>query len=408
MRATVDRVPPTSHRGVVVLLAALVSIALSVFLLAMGGGPLRAQGTLPTRLLQPGDLVHQGSFTIPSMREPNNGHPCEWTQGVIAFNPANESLFLVCLTWTQFVAEIKIPALGGQATELQSPRDALEGRIHRIQPPKAGPGSKQIGGMHVAGDQLIVSAFVYYDADPATGATASHFVRSTDLSSASVQGPFRVGSLNPAFYAGYFAPVPAAWQSALGGDLLNGQCCLSIISRTSYGPSVSSVRQADLLAARNASPATMLIGYPADRALAAWNSTGPLFNGTTIMRGVLLPDNTATVLFFGRHGMGKFVYAGGTNAPPYEPHVWAYNAHDLAAVRRGNKRPWDVRPYATWKLADNLGADIGGVALDPATGRIFVTENHGDGVKPRIHVFTIGQPAGPASERSRTGVGSLH
>jgi hypothetical protein len=47
-------------------------------------------------------------------------------------------------------------------------------------------------------------------------------------------------------------------------------------------------------------------------------------------------------------------------------------------------------------------AHIGGVALDPATGRIFVAENYGDGVKPRIHVFTISDPSPPVAERATT------
>ena len=370
---------------------------LAIILLALYVASPRAQ-VLPTRLLQATDLVHEGSFTLPNAQDTTGTYGFDYAQGVLAFNPARNSLFVVGHDWNQQVAEVSIPALGGTATVLQPFVDALGGRITQINP--TDPNAKKIGGMAVIGNQLVLTAYSYYDG--AMSATASHFVRPVTLTASGLQGPFRVGSLNPGFYAGYFAPVPAAWQAALGGSLLNGQCCLGIVSRTSYGPSVSVVNPADLTAARANTPATMLVGYPeAHATLAAWASTGPLFNGTTIMRGLVLPEGTATVLFFGRHGMGTWCYGEpttckdpedsgkGTHAYPYEPHVWAYNAADLAAVRAGTKQPWDVKPYATFRLPGLTKAGIGGVTVDPATGRIFVSEQFGDGAKLRIHVFGI-------------------
>ena len=375
-------------------------LALVVIALALAGAAPRSQTALPTKLVQVADLVHEGSFTLPNAQDTTGTYGFEYAQGVLAFNPARNSLFVVGHDWNQQVAEVSIPALGGTATVLQPFVDALGGRITQINP--TDPNAKKIGGMAVIGNQLVLTAYSYYDG--AMSATSSHFVRPVTLTASGLQGPFRVGSLNPGFYAGYFAPVPAAWQAALGGTLLNGQCCLGIVSRTSYGPSVSVVNPADLTSARANTPATMLVGYPeAHATLAAWASTGPLFNGTTIMRGVVLPEGTATVLFFGRHGMGTWCYGEpttckdpedsgkGTHAYPYEPHVWAYNANDLAAVRAGTKQPWDVKPYATFRLPGLTKAGIGGVAVDPATGRIFVSEQFGDGAKLRIHVFRIGQ-----------------
>ena len=377
----------------------------SFTLLAVAGiMPLRSQSALPTKLVQQGDLSYLGSFTLPDVQDTAGRNGFEYAQGVIAFNPANQSLFIVGHDYGQQVAEVTIPALGQRATVIQGFRDPLEGRINQINP--SDPNSKKIGGMTVIGDRLVLTAYSYYDGNGS--ASSSHFVRSTNLSSGGVQGPFRVGTTNPGLMAGYFAPIPAAWQAALGGTLLNGQCCLSIITRTSFGPSASVVSPSELVAAKNPSSATMLVGYPEGTTpLAGWESTGPLFNGTTIMRGVLLPENTATVLFFGRHGMGKYCYGEaaacndpedggkGTHAYPYEPHVWAYNANDLAAVKAGSRKPWDVKPYATWRLPSQIkGAGIGGVAVDPATGRIFVTEQGGDGVKLRVHVLAIGGSSG--------------
>jgi len=367
---------------------------------------LQAQ-SLPTRLLTEADLIHQGSFTVPDMVDlgvpwANGGAPqyCAYTQGVIAYNTANNSLFLVCHVHTQTVAEISIPALGGQATQLQAPRDVTEGRLNNTLQPPGGPGgSKQIGGLAVINGKLVITAFVYYDADPDFRAIKSHFVRGLSVSApGTVQGPFRIGNIppGPAFFAGYMGPIPTVWQAALGGDFFAGQCCLGIVSRTSYGPSVSAVLKANLASGLDPVPAQHLVGYPEPTVLSAWDSTGPLFNGTTNMRGVLLPENSASVIFFGYHGMGQFIYQGGTTASPYEPHLWFYNANDLAAVKAGTKQWYEPRPYRTARLPGLQEASIGGVTLDPATGRIYVAENYGDGVKPRIHVFTIsGAPTTP-------------
>jgi glutamine amidotransferase PdxT len=135
-----------------------------------------------------------------------------------------------------------------------------------------------------------------------------------------------------------------------------------------------------------------------------------VFSLTSQIRGVVLPNGTASVLFFGKHGTGPFCYGEvptectdpsntykGGHAYPYVPHVWAYNANDLAAVKAGKKRPWDVTPYAVWNLSD-LGADIGGVAVDPATGRIFVIEIYGNGTMPRAHVYTISGASAPTAD----------
>lgn len=376
----------------------------------LGDGGADAPAQAPTRLVRGEDLVHQGSFTLPNVQDTRGNYAFEYAQGVIAFNPAANSLFVVGHDWNQQVAEISIPSVGGVATVRQPFRDPLDGRIGAINP--ADSNSKKIGGLLVEGDRLIIAAYSYYDG--ASTAIASHFVRSVDLSAGGTRGPFRVGSLNPAFYAGYFARVPVPWQQALGGSLLNGQCCLGVIARTSYGPSISVVSPADLVAARQPTPATMVVGYPEEhQTLAGWASTGPLFNGTTIMRGAAVPAGTGSLLFFGRHGMGPFCYgepdvckdpvdAGkGTHAYPYEPRVWAYALSDLAAVRAGRRRPWDVKPYATWRLPGLTKADIGGVAYDPDTGRLFVSEVNGDGARLRIHVFAVRADPGSQPNQSR-------
>lgn len=357
-------------------------------------------GFAQTREIQQGDLLYQGSFTFENAKATCSAGTVDfaYVQGVIAYNPANRSLFVVGHDHCQHVAEFRVPEIGGVATVLQPFRDVAGGRLGEINP--SDPGSKKIGGLMVIGDRLVASAYSYYDGGGT--ATSSHFVHSTNLSDPGAQGPFRVGSMNPGFYAGYFAPVPPEWQDRLGA-VLNGQCCLSIISRTSFGPSVSSVNPTDLIAARNPTSATMLVGYPEGHlTLGDGTATGPVFNLTSTVRGVVLPKGTASVLFFGSHGLGRYCYGEvpaecddpanankGGHAYPYRPQVWAYRASDLAEVKAGRRRAWDVEPYATWRLPVLRDHRIGGVAVDEDSGRIFVLESYGDGERPRVHVFTI-------------------
>jgi hypothetical protein len=89
---------------------------------------------------------------------------------------------------------------------------------------------------------------------------------------------------------------------------------------------------------------------------------------------MVFPSGSRSLLYFGTQGIGKFCYGEGTSDPslngkptpdgtiwcydpdnsskgthayPYVPEVWAYDARDLLAVRRGLKKPWQVKPYAT-------------------------------------------------------------
>ena len=81
---------------------------------------------------------------------------------------------------------------------------------------------------------------------------------------------------------------------------------------------------------------------------------------------------------------------GGYNAPPYVAQVWAYNADDLVKVKTGQLQPWQVLPYAVWHLNLPFGStEVGGVAYDSATQRLFVTQRFGDGEKSVIHVYKV-------------------
>ena len=205
--------------------------------------------------------------------------------------------------------------------------------------------------------------------------------------------------------SGYMATVPVEWQSSLGAPALTGQCCLPIVSRTSYGPAVFAFDPAEL-GHGDAARATPLLYYPASHPLGDWGTQNPYFNGSTEIRGLVLAEGTRSLLFFGRHGTGPFCYgtgdhcgdpsspAKGTHAYPYQYQVWAYDVLDLLQVKDGKKQPWEVKPYSTWSLdlpfmPSNGSVALNGAAYDSATGRLFLSQAFGDRKQPLIHVFTV-------------------
>jgi hypothetical protein len=378
---------------------------LAVAMLSLLGYAARVHTEADLRV-QEGDLVYQGAFRVPQGKF--GGSSFDYGGTALAFNPARDSLFCVGHDWQQQVAEISIPRVTrsdtldalATASVLQPFADPTEGKMYKVDDTANGI---KVGGLIVYQDRLYETAYSYYDGDASQ--EDSHFVSGLDLSvPGDVRGPYRVGKVGAGFVSGYFGVVPEAWRSRFGAPVLNGQCCLSVLSRTSYGPALFAVDVASLGEKRSI-PATPLAYYPADHPLAQWDSTNPFFNGSTEVRGVVFPEGTKSVLFFGRHGTGKFCYGTGeacddpvqpykgTHGYPYAYYVWAYDADDLLAVRNRKKDPWEVRPYATWTLTFPYGtkgrAVLGGAAYDPETGRIFVSQQFADGDLPVIHIFTV-------------------
>ncbi len=381
-------------------LAALLAVSAALGLVGFAQPPASAP------LVLPADLAYVGTFRLPPGQ--SDRERFDYGATALAYRPGHDSLIMVGHDWFQLAAEVDIPlpATAGRVEDLpvakirQPLADVLDGRIGEI-----GEGSAKIGGLLPWGDSLIVSAYLYYDA----GATQvrSHFRSSPVLSrSGDLQGPFKVGRGEAGFVSGYMTSIPEAWRAALGGPALTGQCCLSIISRTSFGPSVSVFDPADV-GVKNPVPASMVLGYPADHpSLGECGQQSSVFNCTTSMGGVVFPPGTRSVLFFGRQGTGPYCYgeggaagacpdptseAKGPHAYPYVHQVWAYDVLDLIAVKQGRRRPWDVRPYRTWTLSlphSTESREIWGAAYDPARGRIFLSTGVAGGDRV-VHVLGI-------------------
>ena len=129
----------------------------------------------------------------------------------------------------------------------------------------------KVGGLLPYQNQLFAS--VYIQGDIRGSQKFSHFVSSPTLTIAGdAAGPFELNRpdcnpltnancLGAGFFSGYFGRIPFEWQTALGGPVLNGQCCLNVIGRTSYGPALFAVDPTQL-GVTTPLPAKPLVYYP--------------------------------------------------------------------------------------------------------------------------------------------------
>jgi hypothetical protein len=378
--------------------------------------------TDPTNLrrLELADLVYEGAFRLPPTDE---GDSFSFGGRPLAYNPEHNSLFVG--THSKKIAEVSIPqpAQGPGIASLPFARylqpfsDPTEGRITEV----ADDGTA-LGGLLVHAGQLFGSGYIHYDANNTQ--TVSHFVRPLDLSQRVASKLVRVWQNGKSgFVAGYMASVPPEWQSRLGGPAVTGQCCLSIVMRTSHGPAAFAFDPADVEGGKTAA-AHPLLYYPHDHpTLGKWEATNPTYGATTQVGGVALINGTRTALFVGRNGLGEFCYGGGTSdeslkgkrgadgetqcfdpsssdkgqhAYPYRYQFWAYDLGELAEVRAGKRDPWEVKPYAVWPFElpfPEPGVRVGGVAYDASRQRLFVAQLQADrdgyAHRPLIHVFRV-------------------
>ncbi len=403
-------------------------------------------------LIQRSDLIYEGAFRVPKGQLGSTTYSkFAYGGSAIAFNPARNSLFIIGHPYENLLFEISIPEIVNSnnindlktAELLQEPVDITEGHWANLALDGSALSHPVPGGFLLFNNRLIGSAYVYYDGG--YEGYRSHFYASPNWSESGpgFHGMYRVGITdrpNGGFVGGYMALIPPEWRGALGGPALTGLGGISIISRSSYGP-CAWVFNPDDLGVKDPAPATMLVGYPQGHTtLGNWSEASLYFNMVSEIRGLVFPYGTSTLLFFGRHGLGKTgqgdtCYGAGTSDPsldgkevdglhycydptdsskgchgyPYVYRIWAYDAHDLLKVKNGDinpqtgqpYKPWDITPYAIWNLSFPFAienAHIMGAAYDPSTQRVFISEYGGEryGMEPYplIHVYRVNVPDG--------------
>ncbi len=404
-------------------------------------------------LLYKDNISWTGAFRVPLV-DGGGGDPGTFNYGGRmssideSGNGGAGSIFMTGYNEETKIGEISIPAIVNnpsnvnalnRATLLQSLVDPTEGTYTQV----SGP---MMQGFYTNGSTLIMSVWQYYG----DSQTKTHWTRPRNLSNTgSVAGPKELVVSNyvddgipwhtpgttwkPRSYGGYMGPIPAAWQTALGGSVLTGLGGIPTNSSSSNGPSAYSFDPSDM---NDTNPKVNgLLAYPLDVNLAkqvgievpgdAWDmSSGSVFwNNSSEVRGVAFPEGTDSVLFLGDAGVGPDFWYGQGGAVPdpgteslwgYDPYgnhqgnhcwprtyvIWAYRAADLAAVHAGSKLHYEITPYAVWTFTVpwyekqsivDQGALIPmfGAAYRASTNQIYVSAHTADDSQPLIHVLDI-------------------
>jgi hypothetical protein len=416
---------------VLILLTGLMAMGMAALAIPLASAssagtlqPVRiAPVTDPTKLprLSFEQLRYVGAFRLPAGE--THGDTFASGGGPLALNPQGPTLYIGARSGR--VAEITIPnplatadiASLPVASFVQPFSDPAEGRLKEI-----ADDGVALSGLLVYRGRLFGTASIYYDAN--NSQSRSHFSRPLTLAERGASAFARVGeSGRTGFVAGYLATVPPEWQTKLGGPAITGQCCVPIVSRTSWGPAAFAWDPAELDAKGRAS-VTPLVYYDNEhQTLGPWSGSNPVYGATVEMGGLALIAGTRTALFIGRNGIGEFCYGNGTgdkslagtlgpdneklcydpvssskgqHAYPYRYQIWAYDLDDWAAVKAGKKDPWEVKPYAVWPFelpTPEPRMRIAGIAYDASRQRLYISQYEADrdgyDYRPLIHVYQV-------------------
>jgi hypothetical protein len=350
-------------------------------------------------LFDPAALGFVGAFRLPT--GDFGASTVDYAQGPIALGADGVTLFVVGHAHHQAIAEFAIPPLGAGPAPAdlpmaEAPRQPFAAILER-----AGGGNPQgldrVGGLLLVpgpdGPQLLVNAYVYYDAPGTVTHTTLALRDPADLAGSPVDGPYAFEG-GAGHTAGWLAPVPDAYRDALGGDHLTGHASgIPIISRTSVGPSAFAFDTAAFDGPPGTVPTTRLLDFDLDHPLHAdldADGDNPLWTHLSQATvGVIVPG-TRTYLTLGHSGghRGGVCYkctqsdghtCGGycaRDADDTDAYAWAWDLLDLVAVRQGRLAPYAVRPYAFGPLElPLLGPErrIGGGAFDADRGLLYLT-----------------------------------
>ena len=373
--------------------------------------------TLP--LLQVDQLEYLGGFRLPVHDDFSFG------EGAIAFRPDTGGLYVgtrAIAGWR--VAEIAIPPLvnNGDVTQMNVAQfnqlfaDPMEGHKDEVE-----PADTSLNSLLVYGGRLYGTVSSFYDANDTQ--RKSHFSRSLTLNEPNTFSGWSEVT-NPVQHAGFvsglLAAVPEVWRERLGGPALTGNCCLSVIMRTSWGPAAFAFDPANV--GQESFPATPLLYYNGEHpTLGLWSHSNPTYGGTTQITGLVMIEGTRTALYFGRNGIGEFCYGDGTNdlskhdvtegtthwcydpvnsgkgqhAYPYSYQFWAYDLNELARVKLGEIEPWVPEPYKVRPFefpTTDLLIEPGSATYDAQNQIIYVAQRKADppaGYQPVIHAFRV-------------------
>lgn len=376
-------------------------------------------------LLKANNWQYEGAFLLPN---PTDGYNTklsfEMSEGVMAYNPANDSLFIVGHKGGQNVAEVEIPNLVksndfeemAKSQYFYQPFSSINvnSRLSNT------ISNFRINGLTYVDGRLLVN---YMDKKNYGTAKSTTLVLddAANIAGSNIQeGLLLEGGLHA---SGSLSAVPTEWQARLNGNYLAGAPGPTIASLTSQGPTAFSFAIEDLQSTNLQVATTKLLGFSHSKSLfdkslqedgvkpskVLQNNNG-LNEWWTINSlaaySFILPG-TSTLVTIGKSeghesGIGYQItqdsgnqcggYCANKAADKYG-YIWLWDLRDLESVYAGRLSPNEVKPYYYSKLETPFGTNIMGATYDSANNRLFVATQGGDTSdnkdKPVVSVFTL-------------------
>ena len=378
--------------------------------LALAGLAPSASAQFDPRALPPANLSGvQAAGTWTYDWPDGAGGDLSYGGGALGVSEDGKYLYVSCVQDHSGIAKLEIPAAGGRARVVSpclGPRKADIAKIH----PDPNAFRPMLGGVLELNGRMTVTGYISYDA---TGQTfASHW---SGPSLSNLAGPF-AASVLPGMVKSQMASVPQEWRALLGGSALSSAGYTSIISRASYGASVSVFDPATVTA--NGFPMTMLLGCPHSvvGCITYGTPASNDYNGSELSGGFFIVPGTRTLVVIERESSGPTCYGYATRTPaehgqpyldavkcyslsdpldtkgpkgyPYRLVAKLYDVNDLVAVKQGSRKPWDLRQYATIDLpGSNPGEYVTSGAYNPVRGEYYLLRYTGGGVNT-VYVYT--------------------
>lgn len=368
-------------------------------------------------LLNTSQIEYLGMFLLPLGAAPSGGEGFKFYPpqgcGAIAYNPANNSLFIAALDQNgqpgqMHVAEVSIVAAKTSAFNrsviLQNFTPACGGNQHLVETGSLG---NVITGLHVQDGRL----FIYVAATYLTlgNQTKSVFVRSsTNLSTSSVSGPYAISSANQRYVGGGAGcTVPVNWRPTFGGfdAVCGGGGNLSIASKYSNGPTLIFYTASTVTGSTSSTiPGNGAVYFPSPDTLGSFDGppTAPvtlMWTGMSSHRGTIMLPGYRTILAFGMHGEAH--YSGQTlSTGPMRDRFWLLDARDVKDAFDGSIAHDAAIPYAVHDMnfsnCDNGAGPydeddtLRGSAWDPDNNLLYVVvRSDGGSSYPAVHVLRI-------------------
>lgn len=352
-----------------------------------------------------------------------------YTEGTFTVSEARNSIFLVGHSQHQAIAEFNLPKLSGsrQIADLPIAQNKQPFVTFLDRMPTGNPDNiNRITGLRYEDQKLLVNGIQYYDGDANNTDTTFIIEDATALSKSEITGFLKLEAR--AHAAGWMTNVPESRQNQFEGDMIFGFASnYSINSRSSMGPSAFGVSLKRVLDSQpgDTIPTFPLIDYSIDNPIAEdlYNKSGQNDLWTEVSTayiGFVVPGTDTYAVFgtSGGHNSGigyKITQDNGhlCGGPcPYEAadvynYYWFFDVNDMVAVARGERRPYEVRPYEYGEIKvpfqdqSSVPKTIVGASFSPEANRLYLMLNRADTIQnpyesaPIILSYSLGPGSRP-------------